>query len=85
MSWAAWHLPYWLSAPNVHQYGLAAVLLFFAIPVCGSVFLAWMYRDTRGVLLTWLTHLSINTTIAFMPLSSEDIGNLWPQALYTVS
>jgi membrane protease YdiL (CAAX protease family) len=82
--WAAWHVPYWVSAPNVHQYGPIAVALFFVMPVAASVFLAWMYRDTGSVLLTWLTHLSINVTIAFMPLSSEDIGNLWPQAAYTV-
>ena len=30
-----------------------------------------------------LEHLGINVAIAFMPLSSEDIGSLWPQALYT--
>lgn len=82
--WATWHLPYWVSAPNVHQYGPIAVVLFFAMPVAASVFLAWMYRDTGSVLLTWLTHLSINVAIAFMPLSSEDIGNLWPQAAYTL-
>jgi uncharacterized protein len=82
--WAAWHLPYWISAPNVHQYGALAVVLFFAMPVAASVFLAWMYRETGSVLLTWLTHLSINVAIAFMPLSSEDIGDLWPQAAYTV-
>ena len=81
--WAAWHLPYWISAPNVHQYGAVAVVLFFVMPVAASVFLAWMYRDTGSVLLTWMTHLSINVSIAFMPLSSEDIGNLWPQAAYT--
>ncbi|HYM97887.1 MAG TPA: CPBP family intramembrane glutamic endopeptidase [Candidatus Sulfotelmatobacter sp.] len=82
--WATWHIPYWISAPNVHQYGFAAVALFFVMPVSASVFLAWMYRETKSVLLTWLTHLSINVSIAFMPLSSEQIGNLWPQALYTV-
>lgn len=81
--WASWHLPYWISAPNVHVYGASAVVLFFAMPVAASVFLAWMYRETQSVLLTWLTHLSINVSIAFMPLSSEDIGSLWPQALYT--
>lgn len=83
--WAAWHLPYWISAPNVHQYGVASVALFFAMPVSASMFLALMYRQTRGsVLLTWLTHLAINVTIAFMPLSSEDIGDLWPQTIYTI-
>ncbi|HZQ49198.1 MAG TPA: type II CAAX endopeptidase family protein [Candidatus Dormibacteraeota bacterium] len=82
--WGAWHLPYWVSAPNVHQYGALAVVLFLAMPIAASVFLAWMYRETGSVLLTWLTHLSINVAIAFMPLSSEEIGNLWPQAAYTV-
>ena len=81
--WASWHLPYWISAPNVHLYGAMAVVLFFAMPVAASPFLAWMYRSTRSVLLPWLAHLSINVAIAFMPLSSEDIGSLWPQALYT--
>ena len=81
--WASWHLPYWISAPNVHLYGAMAVVLFFAMPVAASLFLAWMYRSTRSVLLPWLAHLSINVAIAFMPLSSEDIGSLWPQALYT--
>lgn len=81
--WASWHLPYWISAPNVHHYGAMAVVLFFAMPVAASMFLAWMYRSTRSVLLPWLAHLSINVTIAFMPLSSEDIGSLWPQAAYT--
>ncbi|HET7419354.1 MAG TPA: type II CAAX endopeptidase family protein [Candidatus Dormibacteraeota bacterium] len=81
--WAAWHLPYWISAPNVHLYGAAAIGLFFAMPVAASVFLAWMYRATGSVLLTWLTHLCINVTIAFLPLSSETIGSLWPQGLYT--
>ena len=83
--WATWHLPYWISAPNVHLYGPMSVVLFFAMPVAASVFLAWMYRDTRSVLLTWLTHLSINVAIAFMPLASEDTGSLWPQALYTAA
>jgi hypothetical protein len=82
--WAAWHLPYWLSAPNVHQYGPVAVALFFIMPVSGSVFVAWMYRSTGSLLLCWLWHLSTNTAIAFLPLASEQIGNLWPQALYTV-
>jgi len=82
--WAAWHLPYWVSAPNVHKYGALAVVLFFAMPVAASVFLGWMYRETGSVLLTWLTHLSINVAVAFMPLSSEEIGDLWPQAAYTV-
>jgi len=54
------------------------------MPVAASVFLGWMYRETGSVLLTWLTHLSINVAVAFMPLSSEDIGDLWPQAAYTV-
>lgn len=83
--WATWHLPYWVSAPNVHQYGFASIALFFAMPVSASVFMALMYRQTHGsVLLTWLTHLAINVTIAFMPLSSEQIGDLWPQAAYTI-
>jgi uncharacterized protein len=82
--WAAWHLPYWISAPNVHQYGMLAVVLFFAVPVAGSVFMAWIYRATGSVLLTWLMHLATNVTIAFLPLASEKIGDLWPQALYTL-
>lgn len=81
--WAAWHLPYWISAPNVHQYGPAAVVLFFVMPMSGSVFVAWMYRSTGSVLLSWLWHLTTNTAIAFLPLSSEAIGSLWPQTLYT--
>lgn len=82
--WGAWHLPYWISAPNVHLYGAGAVALFFVIPVSGSLFFAWIYRATRSVLLAWLAHLSINVTIAFMPLAGEDVGSLWPQAMYTV-
>ena len=82
--WATWHLPYWISAPNVHVYGVGAVALFFVVPVSGSLFFAWVYRATRSVLLAWLTHLSINVTIAFMPLATEDVGSLWPQAVYTV-
>ena len=82
--WAAWHLPYWISAPNVHQYGAMAVVLFFAMPVSGSLFFAWIYRETHSVLLPWIAHLATNVAIAFMPLSSEQIGDLWPQAAYTV-
>jgi membrane protease YdiL (CAAX protease family) len=81
--WAIWHLPYWISAPNVHLYGVMAIVLFLVMPVAVSMFFAWMYRATRSVLLTWLAHLSTNVAIAFMPLSSESIGSLWPQALYT--
>lgn len=82
--WATWHLPYWISGSNVHRYGPLSVALFFVMPIAASVILAWMYRNTRSVLLAWLFHLSTNTAIAFLPLSSEEIGSLWPQALYAV-
>ena len=70
--------------PHLNEAGTIAVGLFFAMPVAALIFLAWMYRDTGSVMLTRLTHLSINVATAFMSLSSEDIGNLWPQAAYTL-
>lgn len=79
--YASWHLPYWLSSPDIHEYGVLGVALWFTMVLVGTPLFVWLYRNTRSVLLCWLLHLGTNTTLAFVPLSSASMGSLWPLAV----
>ena len=77
----SWHLPYWLSSPDVREYGVLALAMWFVMVLVATPLFVWLYRNTRSVLLCWLLHLSTNTALAFLPLSSTSMGSLWPLAV----
>jgi uncharacterized protein len=77
----AWHLPYWLSQTDIHVYGALAIAMWYLMVLVATPLFVWLYRTTQSVLVCWLLHLSTNTILAFLPLSSASMGSLWPLAV----
>jgi uncharacterized protein len=68
--WAVWHLPLFF-IPGVGQYGTN--FGFFALQILGTSFItAWLYNNTRSILLCVFFHAAGNTAGA-MGLTAPDV------------
>jgi membrane protease YdiL (CAAX protease family) len=75
--WGFWHLPLFVLIPNYDNagYGATAIATAFLVFVGGftiglSLLLAWLFNRTQGsVLLAMLAHASVNTALAFGPIT----------------
>ena len=75
--WGVWHVPLFVFIPNYDNagYGVAEIATAFLVFVCGvtiglSLFLTWLFNHTNGsVLLAMLAHASVNTALAFGPMT----------------
>jgi uncharacterized protein len=71
--WAVWHLPLFF-IPGTSQYG--ANFGFFALQIFGTGFItAWLYDNTRSILLCILFHAAVNAAYA-MGLEIPDVPAL---------
>ena len=79
--WAIWHLPLMGG-----EFAWSVVPAFLVTVAGGAIFLSWLYNASGGsVLLTMLTHATINTVsagYAFTLIRPEDLTRFW--ALYAV-
>jgi membrane protease YdiL (CAAX protease family) len=59
--WAMWHIPSMFFIDSYRQMGIAMFPMFTIAIVCGSIFLAWLYRATGGsVLMVAVWHGTYN-------------------------
>jgi membrane protease YdiL (CAAX protease family) len=59
--WAMWHIPSMFFIDSYRQMGIAMFPMFTIGIVCGSIFLAWLYRATGGsVLMVAMWHGTYN-------------------------
>ena len=59
--WAAWHVPSLLVIQNYRDLGSGMLPGFFSGIIAGSIFLAWLYRETGGsILMVTLWHGTYN-------------------------
>jgi uncharacterized protein len=73
--WAVWHLPLFF-IPGTSQYG--SNFGFFALQIFGTGFItAWLYDNTRSILLCILFHSAVNAAYA-MGLEAPDVPTLSP-------
>ena len=49
--WALWHVPLFLSLPNLMNMGIGGTIGWVLFIVTGSILLTWMYNSTRGSIL----------------------------------
>jgi len=49
--WALWHVPLFLSLPNLMNMGIGGMIGWVLFMVTGSILLTWMYNSTRGSIL----------------------------------
>jgi hypothetical protein len=49
--WALWHVPLFLSLPNLMNMGIGGMIGWVLFIVTGSILLTWMYNSTRGSIL----------------------------------
>jgi uncharacterized protein len=73
--WALWHLPLFF-IPGTSQFGTN--FGFFALQIFGTGFItAWLYDNTRSILLCILFHAAVNAAFA-MGLLAPDLPTLSP-------
>jgi membrane protease YdiL (CAAX protease family) len=71
--WALWHLPLFF-IPGTSQFG--SNFGFFALQIFGTGFItAWLYDNTRSILLCILFHAAVNAAFA-MGLLAPDVPTL---------
>jgi uncharacterized protein len=59
--WALWHIPSMFLIESYRQMGIAMFPIFTIGIICGSIFLAWLYRATGGsVLMVAMWHGTYN-------------------------
>ena len=62
--WALWHVPLFLSLPNMMNMGIGGTVGWVLFIVTGSILLTWVYNSTRGsILILAVFHGTLDITI----------------------
>jgi membrane protease YdiL (CAAX protease family) len=81
--WGVWHFPAYLIGTGVPLQMNFLVFLLWVI--LGSLFIGWIYYDTRSVLTSILAHISANIAFNFLLILPEFTGSMktfWLFILY---
>jgi membrane protease YdiL (CAAX protease family) len=81
LGWAIWHVPGFLIGTGVPLDTPFSLILVWILGA--SILLAWLYNNTKSVLLCVVFHVVANLTFSVLPFLPEVTGNLQAFSVFT--